>query len=592
MNGAGENFLAERVFHLALNGAAQGPCAILRIKSRFGQQGHRLGRDLQFDATFRQPLAHRLEHQRRNPVDVLFRELVEYDDLVHAVEEFRPEYLLNFLHDVVAHLLIGFFAAIRAAKTHGALLFDGLHTGVGGHHDHGILEIHHAALPIRQPAVFQNLQEHVEHIRMRLFHFIQEHDGIRLPAHFFRELAAFFIADIAWRRADHARNGVFFHIFAHIDANQAVFIAKERFAQRFAQLRFAHAGGAQEDKGTNGTLRVFDARARAPHGARHGRNGLILPDHAAVQGFLQVQEAFGLTLRHTGNRNARPRRNDLRHFFFAHDFHAAFAALLPFLAALGNFILQALLFIAQLGGLFKILMRHGFFGFLAQRFQTRFLFLHIRRRGERLDAHARSRLVDEVDRLIRQEPVGNVAIGKLHSRFNGLIRDAHAVMRLVAVAQAVQNRHAFLFCGLADHHRLEAALQRRILFDIFVVFVERSRAHALQFPARQEGLHDVRRVDGTFARARAHHRVQLIDEQNHVPGLLDFGHGVLQALFKFAPVFCAGHHTRQIQRNHALAAQDFRNVAFHDQLRQAFHNGGFAHARLADEHGVVLRAAR
>ena len=34
------------------------------------------------------------------------------------------------------------------------------------------------------------------------------------------------------------------------------------------------------------------------------------------------------------------------------------------------------------------------------------------------------------------------------------------------------------------------------------------------------------------------------------------------------------------------------DVAVGDALCQAFHDGCFAHARLADEHGVVLRAAR
>ena len=40
-------------------------CAIIPGMA-FDAQGHRLGRDLQFNAAFRQPLAHRLEHQRHS----------------------------------------------------------------------------------------------------------------------------------------------------------------------------------------------------------------------------------------------------------------------------------------------------------------------------------------------------------------------------------------------------------------------------------------------------------------------------------------------------------------------------------------------
>ena len=41
-----------------------------------------------------------------------------------------------------------------------------------------------------------------------------------------------------------------------------------------------------------------------------------------------------------------------------------------------------------------------------------------------------------------------------------------------------------------------------------------------------------------------------------------------------------------------LVAQALRNVAVHDAQRQAFGDGGLADARLADEHRIVLGAAR
>ena len=42
--------------------------------------------------------------------------------------------------------------------------------------------------------------------------------------------------------------------------------------------------------------------------------------------------------------------------------------------------------------------------------------------------------------------------------------------------------------GSSTMYRLETALQRRVFFDIFAVFVERRRADAVQLAARQHRL--------------------------------------------------------------------------------------------------------
>ena len=58
-----------------------------------------------------------------------------------------------------------------------------------------------------------------------------------------------------------------------------------------------------------------------------------------------------------------------------------------------------------------------------------------------------------------------------------------------------------------------------------------------------------------------------------------------------AAILGAGHDERKIQREDALVGQEGRHIAFRDALREAFHDGGLAHARLADQHRVVLGAA-
>jgi hypothetical protein len=48
----------------------------------------------------------------------------------------------------------------------------------------------------------------------------------------------------------------------------------------------------------------------------------------------------------------------------------------------------------------------------------------------------------------------------------------------------------------------------------------------------------------------------------------------------------------EIERDHALVAQRFRNFGLDDALRQAFGDRRFTDAGFADERRVVLRAAR
>eukprot|EP00959_Pyramimonas_sp_CCMP1952_P155034 3243695-Pyramimonas_sp.AAC.1 len=49
------------------------------------------------------------------------------------------------------------------------------------------------------------------------------------------------------------------------------------------------------------------------------------------------------------------------------------------------------------------------------------------------------------------------------------------------------------------------------LLDVLAVLVQSGGADALQLPAREGRLQDVRRIDGALRRARAHQRVHLVD---------------------------------------------------------------------------------
>ncbi len=66
----------------------------------------------------------------------------------------------------------------------------------------------------------------------------------------------------------------------------------------------------------------------------------------------------------------------------------------------------------------------------------------------------------------------------------------------------------------------------------------------------------------------------------------------LEAVFEFAAILCARQHRTKIERHDALVAQNFRHVAGDDSLRKSFDDGRLADARFANQHRIVLRAAR
>src|SRR6266568_2280213 len=211
-----------------------------------------------------------------------------------------------------------------------------------------------------------------------------------------------------------------------------------------------------------------------------------------------------------------------------------------------------------------------------------------RRRGHPADAHAGAGLVDEVDGLVRQEPVGDVAVGQVGRGHQRLVGERHAVVRLVAVAEALQDLDGVGHCGLVHRDGLEPALQRRVLLQVLAVLVAGGRSDGLELAPGQHGLEDGGRVDGALGRARADQRVQLVDEQHDVAAGPDLLEHLLQALLEVAAVPRAGHQGAQVERVDLLALERLGDVALHDLLGQALHDGGLAHAGLADQDRVVL----
>ena len=197
--------------------------------------------------------------------------------------------------------------------------------------------------------------------------------------------------------------------------------------------------------------------------------------------------------------------------------------------------------------------------------------------------------IHQVDGLIRQEAVGDIAVREGCGGDQRIIADLHAVEHLIALLQAAQDGDGVLHCWLIHLHRLEPALQCGIFFDILAVLVQRGRTDAVQLAPGQHGLEQVACIHGTVGLARTHDGVQLINEEDDLAlALLDLIQDALQALLKLAAVLCTGHQRTHVQAEHGAVLQVLGHIAAHDPLGQALGDGGLANAGLTDQAGVVL----
>ena len=215
-----------------------------------------------------------------------------------------------------------------------------------------------------------------------------------------------------------------------------------------------------------------------------------------------------------------------------------------------------------------------------------------RRRRRVAQPDARCGLVDQVDRLVRQVAVGDVADRQVRGGLDRLVGDRDLVVLLVALADAQQDVDRLLEGRLLDHDRLEAALEGGVALDVLAVLVERRRADALELAAGQRRLEDVGRVDRALGGAGTDERVQLVDEEDRVVRVAELLDDLLEPLLELAAVLGAGHERPDVEGQHPLVEQRLGDVAGDDPMGQALGDGRLADARLADEGRVVLRPSR
>ena len=196
-----------------------------------------------------------------------------------------------------------------------------------------------------------------------------------------------------------------------------------------------------------------------------------------------------------------------------------------------------------------------------------------------VDPHAAPGLVDEVDGLVGEETVREIAVGEVRRRDDRLVGETHGVVGFVAILETVEDLDGVGHRRLVDLDRLEAALESRILLEVLAVLLERRRPDRLQLAAGEHRLEDGGGVDRPLGGARTDEGVDLVDEDDDVTAGLDLLEDLLEALLEVAPVPGAGDEGAQVERVELLVREGLGDVAGDDALGKAFDDGGLADAR-------------
>src|ERR1019366_5097485 len=589
-DGALDQRLRQRVFDVLLQGAAQRARTVAAVGEGL-VENPLLGivRNRDRDGFLRQVLVELRDYELENLDQVALAQRQEQDDFVEAVEELRVEGAFDFALHQFFHLVRD-HVFLRRLEAQALALLQVPRADVRGHDDDRVLEVDGVAEAVGQLAVFKDLQQDVEHIRVRLLDFVEQDHRVGGTLHALGELAALFVAHVSRRRTDELRDRVLLHELGHVEADEGFFSAEHKLRQSARDFDLADARGAQEQERADGAVGILQAGAGTADGARQGADGLVLRDDALVQLFLDAQQFLRLFFFDRGDRHSGPAR-DYVFDVFAVDYSRGRLVEMIFFAKATQVLALFALFVGVEASFFEFVIRDGVFHAMHDELNALLDFGQLFRQRSLAQFYTGSGFVDQVNCLVGQETVRDVAVGMRDREIDRFVGVSDRVEFLVAIFNAEKNLDRVDLIRRRNFHGLEATLKRTVFLDRLAVFAGGGSADALDFATRQRGLQNVGGVERTFRRSGADQRVQFVDEDDGVLRLHQFLHDGLEALFELAAVLGAGNDERQVQGKDALVGEKRRNFAVGDALGQSFDDGGLAHTGLADQAGIVLGPA-
>ena len=208
-----------------------------------------------------------------------------------------------------------------------------------------------------------------------------------------------------------------------------------------------------------------------------------------------------------------------------------------------------------------------------------------------MDACASASLIEDINCLVWQKAVLDVAARKCNSSLDSSLGIVDVVVLLIAVLKTVDDRNGVVVVWLADVDWLETPLKCSVLLDMFTVLFCRSCADDLDFSTRQRWLQDGRGVDGAFCGTCTNDGVNLVNEEDVILGFLQLSNNLLHAVLKLTAILRTSYQTCQVKRPNLLSAQDVRNVTGCNELSQALNNSSLTNARVSQDKWVVFLTA-
>ncbi len=206
--------------------------------------------------------------------------------------------------------------------------------------------------------------------------------------------------------------------------------------------------------------------------------------------------------------------------------------------------------------------------------------------------HPGTGFIDNINSLVGQEAIMDIAGGHFDSGFKNLVGEAYLMEVLIVLPHALENLYTFFHSGFINHDGLEPSLQRRILFDMLTVVLQSGGADDLHIPAGQSGLQNIGGVHGSaFGLSGTHNIVHLVNNQYDIMLGLGLVNNSLHTGLKLASELGAGHNACQIQKVDLLIQELGRYLAFHNAESQPLGDGRLAHAGLTQKNGVVFGSA-
>ena len=144
------------------------------------------------------------------------------------------------------------------------------------------------------------------HVRVGLFHLVEQHHAVRPATHRLGQHAAFAVANVAGWRTLEGGDGVRLLEFAHVDGDQVLLTAIQRLGQRQRGFGLADAGGAGEHEHANRLAGVVEAGAGGLDALGDHLQRVVLADDALAQQAVEVEHGLDLVARHAPDRNAGP----------------------------------------------------------------------------------------------------------------------------------------------------------------------------------------------------------------------------------------------------------------------------------------------